>query len=334
MESRLPDFLRLLRERPQGLPVRQIATTLGVARQSVYRLREKAQSLGVWVETHGDNPEVPPGWMRLEGSPELIFHLTLEEAEALRAAVERVEHLTPLARRALERLAQGDLIPGALPTEEPLIYTPLADEYPDGLFERAVRAIRERRTCEVTYKNAKGQVKTYRFDPYALIARDPHLYLVGANHNSRRAGHDPVKDLRLDQVLELKLTTERFKKPDFDVRAYVQNRFRTFSGEGSPVRVRVRFSPEKAGYIRRTRRHPSQVVEDLPDGSVVWQVEVPLSEDLVHFIVGYGPHATVLEPEELRRRVVAWAKGVVEANELPGGTAGPGWPGMGLRWSG
>jgi predicted DNA-binding transcriptional regulator YafY len=317
MESRLPDFLRLLREHPRGLPLRQIASTLGVARQSVYRLRDKAQSLGVWVETHGDNPEVPPGWMRLEGSPEMVFHLTLEEAEALKAAVERVERLTPLARRALERLAHRGLVLGASPPDEPLIYTPLADEYPDGLFERAVRAIRERRTCEVTYKNAKGQVKTYRFDPYALIARDPHLYLVGANHNSRRAGHDPVKDLRLDQVVELKLTTQRFKKPDFDVRTYARSRFRTFSGEGSPVRVRVRFSPEKAGYIRRTRRHPTQAVEDLPDGSVVWEVEVPLSEDLIHFIVGYGPHATVLEPEELRRRVVAWARGAVEANRLP-----------------
>ena len=99
------------------------------------------------------------------------------------------------------------------------------------------------------------------------------------------------------------------------MRAYAQRRFRAFAGEGAPVRVRVRFSPEKAGFIRRTRRHPTQVVEDLPDGSVVWQVEVPLSEDLVHFIVGYGPHATVLEPEELRRRVVAWAKGAVAANE-------------------
>jgi predicted DNA-binding transcriptional regulator YafY len=137
---------------------------------------------------------------------------------------------------------------------------------------------------------------------------------VGANHNSREAGHDPIKDLRLDQVLELKLTTERFKKPVFDVRAYVQSRFRAFAGEGEPVRVRVWFSPEKAGYIRRTQRHPTQLVEDLPDGSVIWQVEVPLSEDLVHFIVGYGPHAKVLEPQELRRRVVAWAQGAVEAN--------------------
>lgn len=319
MESRLPDFVQVLREHPQGLSVQQIAIRLGVARQTVYRLREKAQSLGVWVETHRENPEVRPGWMRLEASPEMVFRLTLEEAEALRAAVERVTPLTPLAKKALERLAQGDLALRAAPREEPLIYTPLADEYPEGLFERAVRAIRKGITCEVTYKNAKGQVKTYRFDPYALIAWDPHLYLVGANHNSRQAGHNPVKDLRLDQILELRLTRERFKKPAFDVRAYAQSRFRAFSNEGPPVRVRVRFSPVKAGFIRRTRRHPTQVVEDLPDGSVVWQVEVPLSEDLVHFIVGYGPHATVLEPEELRKRVVAWARGAVEANLSPEG---------------
>ncbi len=99
------------------------------------------------------------------------------------------------------------------------------------------------------------------------------------------------------------------------------------------MRVRVRFSPEKAGFIRRTRRHPTQVVEDLPDGSVVWQVEVPLSEDLVHLIAGYGPHAAVLEPEELRRRVVAWAKGAVAANKgilSPEGVTGAGltWPGV------
>ncbi len=314
MESRVEDFIRLLLENPGGLSVKQIYARLGVTRQSVYRLREKAQALGVWVRTHEDDPEVPAGWMRLEAPEEIemTFRLTQEEAEALKAAVARVESITPLARQALQRLGRGKFFRGQ--KEKPVFYTPLADEYPEGLFERVTRAIRERRVCEVTYKNARGQVKTYLFDPYVLIARDPHLYLVGANHNSRRAGHDPVKDLRLDQVQELILTRERFPKPDFDVRAYAQGRFRAFGGEGKPVKVRVRFSPEKAGFIRRTCRHPTQRVEECPDGSVVWQVEVPLSEDLVHFIVGYGPHAQVLEPEALRQRVVEWAQGAVQAN--------------------
>jgi len=313
MESRLLDFLRLLLEHPDGLPVRTIAERLQVARQSVYRLREKAQTLGVWVLTQKESPDLPPGWMRLEETRkvEVTFRLTLEEVEALRAAVERIQPITPLARKALERLLGGKLDPSE---EKPVVYTPLVDEYPKGLFERVTRAIRERRTCEVTYKNAKGEERTYRFDPYVLVARDPHLYLVGANHNSKRAGYNPIKDLRLDQVVHLRLLKERFPEPDFDVKSHIRNRFRAFSGEGEPTRVRVWFSPEKAGFIRRTRRHPTQVVEDLPDGSVVWQVEVPLSEDLVHFIASYGPHARVLEPEELRHRVVAWAKGAVKAN--------------------
>lgn len=314
MESRLPDFIRLLQEHPQGLPVKELARRLGVQRQSVYRLREKAQALGVWVVAHGDNPEVPKGWFRLEDPAEvrLSLRLTWAEVEALKDALARVENLTPLARKALSRLVQGGL--PRFQEHTPVLYTPLADQYPEGLFRRVVSAIRRRRVCKITYRNARGQVKEYLFDPYVLIARDPHLYLVGANHNSRRAGHDPLVELRLDQVVSLKLTRMRFPKPDFQVQDHVRQRFRAFRGEGDVVRVRVRFSPEKAGFIRRTRRHVTQQVEDLPDGSVIWQVEVPLSEDLVHFVVGYGPHAQVLEPAVLRERVLEWARGILEAH--------------------
>ncbi len=327
MESRLADFLRLLQEHPEGLPVHELAGRLGIARQSVYRLREKAQSLGVWVETHLDNPDrVRKGWLCLAEGESVSLRLTLAELEALRAALARVGNLTPLAQQVLDRLTRAESWEGAARggSAREVLYTPLMDQYPPGLFERVVEAIRERRTCQVTYRNARGEVKTYPFDPYILIARDPHLYLVGANHNSRKAGHDPVKELRMDQILELKLTRHRFREPRFDPVRYVRSRFRAFAGEGPPVRVRVRFSPEKAGFIRRTQRHPTQRVEDLPDGSVLWEVEVPLSEDLVHFVVGYGPHARVLEPEELRKRVVEWAQGVLEANLSPEGVTGEG----------
>lgn len=319
MESRLSDFIRILLEHPGGLPVRELAARLGVKRQSIYRLREKSQAQGIWVLTHREDATIPPGWMRLE-SPEEVSsaaRLTQAELEALGMAVARVDHLTPRARGALERLLR------VKPREAP-VYALLADQYPFGLFERVVRAIRERRVCDVIYRNARGEQKQYRFDPYALIARDPHLYLVGANHKSREAGHDPVVELRLDQVLAFRLTRARFPEPGFDLSAYIRSRFRAFAGKGDPVRVRVRFSREKAGFIRRTRRHPTQVVEDLPDGSVIWQVEVPLSEDLIHFIVGYGPHARVLEPEVLREQVVAWARGALEANLSPEGVTLPG----------
>jgi predicted DNA-binding transcriptional regulator YafY len=47
---------------------------------------------------------------------------------------------------------------------------------------------------------------------------------------------------------------------------------------------------------------------------VVWAIQAPLSDDLVYWIVSYGPHAKVLQPKELRVRVLEWAKGAVDAN--------------------
>lgn len=317
MAEHLNELGQLLLDYPGGLHVRDIAQRLGVNVRSVYRLRDSFRSVhGIWLEEHAHNPEVPRGYLRLpKQGLKVQVGLTQDELEAIRTALARVRHLTPLAQQAAAKLAKGHPAAMAL-DEESVVYSALADFYPQGLYERVVQAIRLRQVTELTYRNAKNQVKSYRFDPYALVARDPHLYLVGANHNSRAAGHDPIKELRLDQVQEFKITCEHFTRPPFDVQEYARSRFGAFAAEGEAVRVRVWFSPEKAGFVQRSLRHPSQVVHEQLDGSAVWEVTVPLSEDLVHFVVGYGPHARVLEPKELREQVVEWARGTLERNQV------------------
>ena len=64
-ESRLSDFKRLFREVSPCLHVRDIERRLGIARQSVYRLRDRLRDdEGVWLEEHIFNPEVPKGCLR------------------------------------------------------------------------------------------------------------------------------------------------------------------------------------------------------------------------------------------------------------------------------
>ncbi len=308
----------------------RIARELGISRQHVYRLRDRVREIyGIWVDDASSDPLVPRGYLRIRAreTSGVAVTLSAQEAGALLTAAARIENLPPPVRQALRRIVQGT--PVASEAERgPIVYSPLADEYAPGLYEKVAEAIRGRRTARITYRNARGEEKTYRFDPYILIARDPHLYLVGANHNSRAAGHDPVHELRLDQIVEFRLLRDRFPLPDFDVRAYCRGRFRWFPGEGKPIRVRVRFSPQKAGFIRRMRHHPTQTLTEELDGSVVWEVRVPFCEDLVHWIVGYGPHATVIEPYDLRRRVVEWARGAAEANLSPEGATVEAYPGM------
>ena len=150
----------------------------------------------------------------------------------------------------------------------------------------------------MTYQNASGEVKTYEFDSYVLIPSGPHLHLVGVSHSSLAAGFDTVIRLRLDQVLEFKLLREYFAKPDFDVADYARRHLGPFHQGGECVTVRVQFGPDKAQYIRHTKRHHSQRVEDQQDGSMIWQIEAPLTQDLMHWIASYGSNARVLGPKE------------------------------------
>jgi predicted DNA-binding transcriptional regulator YafY len=52
--------------------------------------------------------------------------------------------------------------------------------------------------------------------------------------------------------------------------------------------------------VAETRWHPSQVLEQEPDGSLLWRARVSGVLEIRSWILGWGPAATVLEPAELR----------------------------------
>ena len=63
-ESRLSDFKALFRERSTW-HWQNIATRLGIARTSVYRLRDQLRAKeGIWLEENQFDPEVPKGHFR------------------------------------------------------------------------------------------------------------------------------------------------------------------------------------------------------------------------------------------------------------------------------
>ena len=55
-----------------------------------------------------------------------------------------------------------------------------------------------------------------------------------------------------------------------------------------------------------------QSYEEQADGSVMVTVTLPDLQWAASMALGFGPILTVLEPDELRRRVSEWAKAVAE----------------------
>jgi predicted DNA-binding transcriptional regulator YafY len=314
MSERLTNFKRLFKEKSLW-HVSDIQNRLSIDRTKVYTLRDQLQQQdGIWLEENKFHPDVKRGYLRWpsDNNSHRIITLSPVEIETIKTAIERAKPLAPNVKRALKALTNSEPLKQQL--EKPsILYTPLADEYPD-IFDNVAKAILDRRVAQIKYLNAKGETKTYKFNSYVIIPSDVHLHLIGQSHNSIDAGFDTITPLRLDQIKEFKLLLEYFKKPTFDVVAYAANKFGAFTSEGESVTIKVAFSAEKAQYIRRTKRHPTQTVKENKDGSVVWSINVPLTDDLVYWIVSYGPHAKVLQPKELKKRVLEWAKGVLHAN--------------------
>jgi predicted DNA-binding transcriptional regulator YafY len=291
-----------------------------VPRQTIHRWCDYLEErYSVSIDKSNENVDVPRGHIKLNDNSPQVLNISLNsvELDALMMAAERIKPLTPLVKQAIRKLSQAKRLKN-YKEESSILHTPLYDEYatdPSEIFERVIKAIREQQIAELNYTNAKAETKAYKFNSYALLPHERHLHLVGVSHSSLEAGFETVIRLRLDQITEFKLTREHFEAPNFNVVEYAARGFGASSGDGKPQTIRVQFSAEKAQYVRRTKRHESQEVEtDKKDGSVVWQIHAPISEDLVHWVVSYGPHAKVLAPKELKTRVLEWAKGFIHAN--------------------
>jgi predicted DNA-binding transcriptional regulator YafY len=75
--------------------------------------------------------------------------------------------------------------------------------------------------------------------------------------------------------------------------------------KGEPTKVRIRFSPVVAGYIKEKIRHDSQKLGPQEDGSLLFEADVAGTQEIKYWILGWGSHAQVLEPERLKEKICA-----------------------------
>mgnify|MGYP006292301189 CR=1 FL=1 len=175
------------------------------------------------------------------------------------------------------------------------------------MIQRAEEAAREQRTLEIVYYTmSRRREGRRRVDPYRIWFFNGTFYLIGHCHQRCE-----VRIFALDRIRMLSVSKERFEVPeDFDLEAFLRPSLGVFQGE--PVRVRIRFAPEAAGYIREKVWHESQAITPEEDGSVVFEAEVAGLEEVRFWVLGWGSLAEVLEPEALREAVRAEARALVE----------------------
>jgi predicted DNA-binding transcriptional regulator YafY len=136
-----------------------------------------------------------------------------------------------------------------------------------------------------------------RIAPYKVWFYDETFYVIGYC-GMRQA----VRIFAVDRIESLSICKERFEIPlDFDTDTFMQSSFGVYQGD--PVQVRIRFTPEVAGYIREKIWHPSQTLSSESDGGLIFGARVAGIEDIKYWVLKWGAGAEVLEPDTLRSAI-------------------------------
>ncbi len=181
-------------------------------------------------------------------------------------------------------------------------------------FQKTLSAVQEaaqqQRCIEIDYFTmSRGASTKRRVAPYKVWYYDETFYLIG--HCAMR---NAIRLFAVDRIEQVTLTDEAFEVPDdFDAESYMEKSFGVFQGE--PVEVRIRFSPESAGYVKEKTWHPSQTITPESNGGIVWKAEVAGIEEIKRWVLGWGRAARVLAPPSLRDAIAKEAKDMVEFYE-------------------
>jgi predicted DNA-binding transcriptional regulator YafY len=135
--------------------------------------------------------------------------------------------------------------------------------------------------------------QTREADPYGLVHIAGVWYLVAYCH----LRHD-IRNFRLDRIVgELAvLNTPFVRPPDFKITPRLP--------DDRKVTVHVLFDHETAQWARESRSFFQVAEEKHPDGLLV-TLKIRQDEELVQWLLGWGSHVLVLEPNSLRERLAA-----------------------------
>jgi predicted DNA-binding transcriptional regulator YafY len=153
--------------------------------------------------------------------------------------------------------------------------------------------------------SASGQWSYREVDPYGLVNMGGSWYVPGYCH--MRKG---LRYFRVQRIENLRLLDRHFTRPAGFSLARRPGR------DGRDIRVRVLFSPEIASWVRESPSYFSVSAEDT-DGGLLVTFAVREENDLLQYILGWGRHARVLEPQSLAGKVAEEAEAILRHHKKP-----------------
>lgn len=237
----------------------------------------------------------------IEASHFLALRLAMEESTVLRrneSLFAVIEDLADRIEKALGRRGREELreVDRCFFSWEKFAWR----EAPREVMWPLVGAISKRRACVVTYRapSSGNTDKRYRVLPLRLIVHNGALYL-----HAWQAHFKTVLLLNLQRLRRLEVLEEtEVLPPEYDPEKLEHTAFGIFIGKTAEKYV-LQFDAFARPYIEERKWHPSETLEQQPDGGVTLRFECTPSYEVTNWVASWREHVEVLEPKKLREEL-------------------------------
>jgi predicted DNA-binding transcriptional regulator YafY len=319
--SRLVSLLLLLQTRGR-LTAGELAAELEVSVRTVHRDVEALSEAGVPIYAERG----PHGGIRLvDGYRTRLTGMTADEAEAL--------FLSGLPGPAAE-LGLGTVVTAArlkvlaaLPPELRARASRLVERFhldASGWFQAGEpvphlatlsEAVWETHRVEIDYERGDRTVSRM-IDPLGLVLKAGVWYVVANTEGSPRT-------YRVGRVVGARPLDERFERPaGFDLAAFWTESSAAYERDAARMDVTVRIHADRLYRLRaavgeRAVEGATTLPDDDPDGWRHLRLRLEWPDEIPGHLLAAGPDLEVLEPVEVRERIVALARATVERYHGP-----------------
>lgn len=185
------------------------------------------------------------------------------EANKLRRLREKVLALVPRGRIARIETDHEALLEAQGLAARPGPATRLAPE----IASTIATALKTSQRLKIVYHSQGATKPTARVvEPYGILI-GMRRYLVAKPGGDTKG---PLRHYIADRIQKAELTRELFERePGFDMDLHARKAFGAFQNDDEYCEVAWRFKPSAAAHARTFMFHPTQVIEDQPDGSLI-----------------------------------------------------------------
>jgi proteasome accessory factor B len=152
----------------------------------------------------------------------------------------------------------------------------------------------------IKYKPAGvDSIKSFEIEPYSIVNAKGGLYLIG-----NLVGQKKIQTFAVERINKVELAGPRHSydiPEDFKVDKYFKGAFGVIASK--PVRIKLKFDGILKEYLRE-RKWPGFKKFEEKNGSIIMNLEIGITRELISWLLSFGEHLEVLEPPELRIKII------------------------------